>query len=327
MSNPRVLAYCSPIDLSPKAPFNFDATFHKPDHFPSADNTWQPGVRWQTLRWQGERLGLKFENRGTIEAPLIRLSVFSETALEPAFLADLAQEMSYRCNLQQDLADFNGCFAEDGALSPLIERWRGMRLMNMGCLYEYLIIAIVLQNTVVRRSISMLQTLFEQFGERLDFDGQSLYCFWLPEEMAQVSEQRLRDLKMGYRARSIVRVSQALADRQVDEMALRSQPREMQRTALLSLYGIGPASVWYILTDVFHHLDELNHISPWEQKIYSRVFFGTPVEEPVAVESLVDYFNQHFGQYKMLAVHYFWEDLWWQHQQQPVEWLAPLIRR
>ena len=42
----------------------------------------------------------------------------------------------------------------------------------------------------------------------------------------------------------------------------------------MALYGVGPASVWYILSDVFHHLDELNHISPWEQKIYSKVKHG-----------------------------------------------------
>ena len=54
--------------------------------------------------------------------------------------------------------------------------------------------------------------------------------------------------------------------------------------ALLDLYGIGPASVWYVLFDVYHQWDELNHISPWEQKIYSKLFFDQGPEEPVAVD-------------------------------------------
>jgi hypothetical protein len=33
------------IELEPTAPFNFDATFHKPDHFTSGDNYWESGVR------------------------------------------------------------------------------------------------------------------------------------------------------------------------------------------------------------------------------------------------------------------------------------------
>ena len=30
------------IELEPTRPFAFDATFHKPDHFPSQDTAWEP---------------------------------------------------------------------------------------------------------------------------------------------------------------------------------------------------------------------------------------------------------------------------------------------
>src|SRR3990167_8836171 len=79
---------------------------------------------------------------------------------------------------------------------------------------------------------------------------------------------------------------------------------------LLQLYGVGPATVWYLLFDVFHHWDFFNHISPWEQKIYSKVFFDQDPENPVAVEKLIKYFDR-FGKCRQLAVHYIWEDLWW----------------
>ena len=67
------------IALAPKPPFHFDATMHKPDHFPAADNAWAPGVRWQTARWQGKALGLKFEDQGSVDQPLVRLSVTRPT--------------------------------------------------------------------------------------------------------------------------------------------------------------------------------------------------------------------------------------------------------
>ena len=66
------------IKIKPKKPFNFDATFHKPDHFTSGDNFWEPGVRWQTRNFQMTPLGLKFINRGTIENPLIEIKVYSK---------------------------------------------------------------------------------------------------------------------------------------------------------------------------------------------------------------------------------------------------------
>ncbi len=42
-------------EIVPAAPFDFDSTFHKPDHFTSGDNYWEPGTRWQTWNWQGKQ--------------------------------------------------------------------------------------------------------------------------------------------------------------------------------------------------------------------------------------------------------------------------------
>ena len=342
MKQPLVLPVKHAVDLHPAAPFCFDASLHKPDHFPSADNRWMPGVRWQTMRWQGAPLGLKFEDRGTVDEPLLSLSVWSERELGPAFLDSLGGEIAYRYNLDLDLSVFYARFARDDiarddiardgiahdpALGPVIAKWRGMRPLSPGSLYEYLIVAIVLQNAVVRRSIHMMQALFEAYGTLLAYNGQELYCFWTPEALADVSEEELRRLKVGYRAKSIRRVTEAFARGRIDEIALRDASREERRVALLDLYGIGPASVGYILFDVYHQWDELNHISPWEQKIYSKLFFDRDPEDPVPVEVLLQTLDARFGEWKMLAVHYLWEDLFWKRTHEQIPWLEKLIRR
>jgi len=315
------------LELCPTAPFNFDASLHKPDHFPSADNAWTPGVRWQTMRWQDVLLGLKLEGRGTVDRPSIALSIWAERELEPAFLEGLKAEIVYRYNLDLDLSEFTACFAGDPTLGPILETWRGLRPLSPGSLYEYLIVAIVLQNAVVRRSIQMMQALFEAYGTRLAYDGKELYGFWAPARLEGVSEAELRALKVGYRAKSILRVTDAFLQGQVDERALRRASVDERRRALLDLYGIGPASVWYILFDVYHQWDELNHVSPWEQKIYSRLFFDRDPEDPVPVDEILQTLDARYGEWKMLAVHYIWEDLFWRREHEPVPWLEALIRR
>jgi 3-methyladenine DNA glycosylase/8-oxoguanine DNA glycosylase len=144
--------------------------------------------------------------------------------------------------------------------------------------------------------------------------------------MDRAIEQELRQLKVGYRAKSIKRVTAAFVSKETDEFELRKKSRNEQREALLGLYGIGPASVGYILGDVFHHLDELDHIFPWEQKIYSKLFFDTDPDEPVSVDRLLALFNERFGGYRMLAVHYLWEDLFWRRKHEEIGWLDKLIR-
>ncbi len=326
MKEIKTLGARQEIEILPAAPFNFDATFHKPDHFPTADNSWESGIRWQTMRWQGNLLGLKFQNQGTLDRPKIALSVFSHETLGEDFLDSLVDEVIYRYNLRLDLAEFNRRFQGDACLEPILRRWYGMRPFNGNSLYEYLMIAIVLQNATVRRSVSMMQALFEHYGIPLAYDGKELYAYWEPKHLENVSEAELRGLKVGYRAKSIQRVTQAFIRGEIDELELREKPREEQRKTLLGLYGIGPASVGYLLSDVFHQLDEMEHISPWEQKIYSKLFFDRDPEDPALVEDLIAFFDAHFAGYRMLAVHYFWEDLWWRRKNEPVEWLERLIR-
>lgn len=326
MSGPSVLEVRRRFVVVPEAPFHFDATFHKPDHFPSADNAWEPGIRWQTMLWQNVPLGLKFENKGTVKKPKISLKIWSQKKLDSRFLKRLRDEINYRYQWQLSLAKFNHRFRDDARLGPIIDKWRGMRPLNHSSLYEYLIIAIVLQNATVRRSVNMMQALFKAYGTLLSYDGKELFCFWSPKVVNRVSEYELRGLKVGYRAKSIKRVTEGFVNGSIDEFALRKEPKEVQRKVLLDLYGIGPASVGYILSDVFHHLDELDYISPWEQKIYSKLFFDTPPDEPIAVDKLLGFFRDSFGEYRMLAVHYVWEDVFWKRKHECVDWLEKLIR-
>lgn len=127
---------------------------------------------------------------------------------------------------------------------------------------------------------------------------------------------------MGYRAKFIKKIDDYFASGAIDEMVLRQTNRETQMTELLKLYGVGPATVWYLLFDVFHRWDFFNHISPWEQKIYSKIFFD---KDLVSVKKLLKHFEK-FGKYKQLAVHYIWEDLWWKRQNENIPWLEKLIR-
>lgn len=155
------------LKIIPTAPFHFDATFYKPAHFPTNDTRYKPGKRWQTMLYEGEKLGLVFENHGTAKNPLIRVGVFSKHQLSTEFLASLKQEIAWRFNLDLDLSHFYRETGDDPLLKPIIKKFYGLRPMHAGSLYEYLIIAIVLQNATVKRSVTMMQNLFENYGSLL----------------------------------------------------------------------------------------------------------------------------------------------------------------
>lgn len=313
------------VKAIPKSPFDFDSTFHKPDHFTSGDNYWKSGVKWQTLNWQKTPLGIKFINRGTKTKPLIEIQVFAKNKLNKDFIISFIEEIKYRYNFDLDLKDFYEQFKTDKLLGAIIKDWKGMRPGHPSSLYEYLIIGIVLQNATVRRSMQMFENLLVKYGKVLEFDDRKLLCFWDEGELKKIDEQELRDLKIGYRAKSIKKIDEQFEKGLIDEMKLRGKCRDEQMEELLKLYGVGPATVWYLLFDVFHHLDFFNHISPWEQKIYSMLFFNKDLKNIVSTEKLLKHFER-YGEYKQLAVHYIWEDLFWKRKHEHIPWLEKEIR-
>jgi 3-methyladenine DNA glycosylase/8-oxoguanine DNA glycosylase len=313
------------IEILPTRPFYFDSTFHKPDHFTSGDNHWEAGIKWQTWWWKNESLGLKFINKGTRAEPKLIVEIYSTKKLSKDFTEPLCEEIKYRYNLNLDLTDFYQTFESDKILGPIIKKFSGMRPGHPSSLYEYLLIGIVLQNATVRRSVQMFTALLENYGTQIKFDNKSLWCFFAPGSLQKVSEDELRTLKLGYRAKSIKKIDDYFAQGLMDEMELREKSREVQMAELLKLYGVGPATVWYLLFDVFHHWDFFNHVSPWEQKIYSKVFFDVDPEKPVSVDKILKHFER-FGDYKQLAVHYIWEDLWWKRKNENIPWLEKQIR-
>ncbi len=292
----------------------------------SGDTEWEPGRRRQTMLWKGERLGLTYENAGTKSRPKVRVGVFSGKKLPPDFIDELRKEIVWRFNLDMDLSAFYKDVGNDPILKPAIRRFYGLRPMSPNSLYEYLIIDIVLQNTVVRRSVSMLQSLFEHYGTLLEYDNKRLWCYWEPAVLAEAGEQELRDLKVGYRAKSLVRVSESFAEGRINEFDLRQKSAKEQEEALLSLYGIGPASVGYIMFDALHRFDYMKNISPWEQKIYTHIFFKMDHEKHlVPVSKMLKRFER-WGRWKGLAVNYAWENIWWKRRNERIPWLEKEIR-
>jgi 3-methyladenine DNA glycosylase/8-oxoguanine DNA glycosylase len=174
----------------------------------------------------------------------------------------------------------------------------------------------------------MMQALFENYGVKLVFGGKELYGFWEPKYLVKKSsEEKLRSLKFGYRAKSIYKISQQFSNKQVNEFDLRKTDIKKQEESLLSLYGVGPASTDYMMEGIFHRFNYMNKISPWEQKIYTKLFWNKNYDKRlVPTDKMLIYFKKHFGEWRRLAVHYIWEDLWWQRKHKNIPWLEKLIR-
>lgn len=317
LKNKAVLFIC------PTPPFHFDGTFHKPSHFPDKLNYWEPGKYWQAIRINKRLFGLKIENKGKTQKPELETTVFNKNGISDKEIEIIHQEIIWRFDLNVDLKEFNKLAKNDKRFYPVFKKWMGMRNSGAFNLYENLIIAVVLQNAIVRRTVQMMNSLLDKYGTELKFDNKSIFAIWLPKDLKNVSEQDLRDLKIGYRAKFIKRLSQDFTEGKIDEYGLRNLDKASATKELLKLYGVGPETARILLFEVFHQLDTFDYIAPWQQKIYSRLFYNEPL---VQAEKIQEDIKKQYGKYSMLAVHYIWEDIFWRRKNEKIDWLEKEIR-
>jgi len=311
------------VEVEPKAPFNFDATVHKPSHFPAPVEDYREGVLWQTMRMGDKVLGLKMRNRGSVDAPLVGLTFYSQKPLSKRDHDELVNEVKWRYDFDGDLSEFSEEFRRDGILGPILVKWLGMHVSCGESLYELLVISIVLQNATVRRTVQMLEALLTEYGTKARFDGKELHTFWEPKRLHEATEQELRELKVGYRAKYLKKTSEDFVNGVVDEFKVRQASMEEAKKELDKLYGVGPASASILLFEALHHYDTIEKIGPWEQQIYSRLLFN---KELVPAETILQEIDKRYGKWKTLAMHYIFEDLFWKRKTQKIEWLEKLIR-
>ncbi len=263
--------------IYPKSPFHFDGTFHKPSHFPDKLDDWENGKYWQAIRIGKRLFGLKIENKGETQKPKIKVSVFYNKNISDKEIESIKQEIIWRFDLDADLKEFNELAKSDKRFYPIFKKWLGMRNSSAHNLYELLVVAVVLQNATVRRTVQMMNALLDNYGTKLKFDGKEIFAIWLSEDLKNASEQDLRDLKIGYRAKFIKRLSQDFTEGKINEQKLRTLDQESAKKELMKLYGVGPETARILLFEVCHQYNAFDHIAPWQQKIYSRLFYKKPL--------------------------------------------------
>jgi len=312
------------IVLKPVPPFDFDSTVYVPHYFPTPDFEWQPNFMWQTLNFEGKPLGLKMENKGATDKPKVKLAIYSKKMLTDKEIEEIVKELNWRYGFDEDISEFLMKFEDDSFLKPVFKRLRGMRNNCTNSLYELLIISIVLQNATVRRTVQMMSNLFNAYGTKLRFDNKELFAYWSPKDLEETSEEELRSLKVGYRAKMIKLVSEVFAKGEIVESKIRKMNTEDAKKELMRLYGVGPATAQNILGGYLRRYDVFDLKGKmWEQKILSRVMFR---KETVPAEEVTDEFERRYGKWKGLAFHYIFTAVFWRHREKRIPWLEKEIR-
>lgn len=310
--------------VRPHGPFCAKTTLIKPSHFPSPfDQTGPDRYRFVT-RVNGEIIGVDafMAEHGTVGLRLYRADGCCDLDV-----GAMKAEIIRRLGFEMDLTGYEEIWTRDEILRRLPDEMMGTRPSSAFSLYEFLVICVLLQNTTVGRTVAMANALAEDLGQEVVFpDGETLRSFWTPAQLVRTGEERLRVLKLGYRARILDRLSRQFEEESETEtrlMEIRAHD-DLLRQRLMSLYGVGPASVGYLLFEWFKKVDCFGHISPWELKILSRLLFES---DCIAAKDMIKFCKERWAPFTMLAVHAIFESVFWRRLNgNGPDWLDGLIR-
>ena len=140
--------------------------------------------------------------------------------------------------LDDDLEHIYTCIDTDPRLSEAIAQYRGLRLLRQDP-WECLVSFICSANSNIPRISATMEALAREYGQPLRLGQYVDYTFPTPEKLAEVGEEALRALKMGFRAKYVARVSEIVARGDMDLEPLRRLPYQEAKEALMSLPGVG----------------------------------------------------------------------------------------
>ncbi len=140
--------------------------------------------------------------------------------------------------LDDNLESIYKGMSTDRRLKEAISKHNGLRLLRQDP-WECLVSFVCSSASNIRRIGRTVQAMAEAYGEPLGLDGQRLYSFPQPQQLAKAGERALRALSLGFRAKYVAQIAPLAADGRLDFGALRHVSYFEAKAELMNLPGIG----------------------------------------------------------------------------------------
>lgn len=176
------------------------------------------------------------------------------------------------CDYQEYIDRIN---PRDKYLNAAAEKGGGIRILQQD-LWEMIVSFLISQQNNIGNIRKCIENICERYGEKkVSFEGKEYYAFPTPENLSKASEEELRECKLGYRAKYVVKAAKAVAEGRFSLEKVQNMTYKKAKAALLELYGVGEKVADCICLLALHHTDAFpvdTHIKQALEKHYKRGF-------------------------------------------------------
>jgi 3-methyladenine DNA glycosylase/8-oxoguanine DNA glycosylase len=303
----RLTRRCTFI-LRPKAPYSFELTVRKPAGWNlfTPSEIYEGGALSTALHIDGRLVGLKLVSGGDTDSPRILATAVLEREPEPSLKRNLRRSLEDMLGTNEDLGGFYAMARRDSILRHTIDDLRGMHDTHPSDVFGSAILAVCLQMAPIKRSEAMMACIMARYGEEAEFEGERVRAWPLPGTISRLMPEELaRVCRLGYRARRIVELANALLDGGFPTMEeLARLPPEEAKEKLMELPGIGNYSADIVSPKAGFPIDV------WSADVFGKLFYGKePEDARAAVETIKAEGIRRWGKWSWMAFFYIAQDL------------------
>lgn len=211
-------------------------------------------------------------------------------------------------DLETDLTCFYQMANEDNILQPLMEKYRGLRLLGIPDLFEALVWAIIGQQINLTFAYTLKKRLVEHFGDSVTFEGESHWLFPTAEKIATIQVEDLRKLQFTQRkAEYIIDIAKSIANGQLTkEMLRQKKDYEDMKKSLMAIRGIGAWTADYVLMKSYQ---ELSAFPIADVGLHNALKMQLGLERKPTIEE-INHHSQHWQGWQAYATFYLWRSLY-----------------
>jgi DNA-3-methyladenine glycosylase II len=181
------------------------------------------------------------------DSPRLQVTVTGGTSISHTKKA-VASLLSSMLSLQVDLSSFARFANRKAKLGPLVRRFRGMRPPRFPSVFEALVNGIACQQMSLAVGIILLSRLARMCGPHQKVDGNIVYAFPRPQDVAHRDPESLRSLGFsGQKVQAIIEAARAIVEGNIDLELLVESSDEAALAELQELRGVGRWTAEYIL--------------------------------------------------------------------------------
>lgn len=157
-------------------------------------------------------------------------------------------------DMETDLKPFYALARKDELLKDLVKEFHGYRIIGQPDLFESLVWAVLGQQINLQFAYTLKQRFVQQFGERINFDGNDHYLFPEPKLVATLSDDDLLPLQFSRQKSNYVKlIGEAFAGGVISKDKLSELSFDDAKTELMKIKGIGNWTANYALMKTFRY--------------------------------------------------------------------------